>query len=245
MSSKEAAPESPLEQAADAAAEPGPHPFAGTFLGAIGPGERDRLLALGVRRAFPVQSALMFEGEPDTRVMLLLSGRVKVTRVDQDGREVLLSIRDPGDVLGELAVIDREPRVASVQALEDVDVSIVPAETFRSYLETTPRVAVALLEVVGRRFREATVKRAQFTASDTMGRLAARITELAERYGERSDDGVHIDSPLSQEELAQWAGASRAGVAQALQAFRELGWVQTGRRELIVRDPDALRARAA
>ena len=187
----------------------------------------------------------MFQNEPDERVTLLLAGRVKVTRVDHDGHEILLSIRDPGDVLGELALIDRLPRVATVTALEPVEALVTGAETFRRHLESTPRVAVALLEVVSRRFRETTLKRSQFSTSDTMGRLAARIVELAERYGEPSDEGVMVVSPLSREDLAAWTGASRAGVAHALQGLRELGWVDTERRMLVVRDLEALRARAA
>ena len=187
----------------------------------------------------------MFEREPGERVMLLLAGRVKVTRVAEDGRETMLSIRDPGDVLGELAFIDRQPRVASASALEPVEALVIPATTFRRHLETTARVAVVLLEVAARRFRETTRRRSELTSSDTMGRLAARIVELAERYGETTEAGVTVASPLSQEELAAWTGASRAGVAQALHSLRELGWVQTERRRLIVRDIEALRARAA
>jgi CRP/FNR family cyclic AMP-dependent transcriptional regulator len=216
-----------------------------TFLASLNGDEREALNGLGVRRSFPRGAVLMFQNEPDARVMLLLAGRVKVTRVDHDGHELLLSIRDPGDVLGELSLIDGLPRVATVTALEPVEVLVTAAETFRLHLESTPRVAVALLEVVSRRFRETTLKRSQFSASDTMGRLAARIVELAERYGEPSDEGVAVTSPLSREDLAAWTGASRAGVAHALQGLRELGWVHTERRALLVRDLPALRARAA
>jgi CRP/FNR family transcriptional regulator, cyclic AMP receptor protein len=187
----------------------------------------------------------MLEHDPDTRVMVLLAGRVKVTRTDDDGRETLLSVRDPGDVLGELSCIDGQPRIATVAALEPVEALIVAGPAFRAFLETTPRVAVVLLEAIARRLREATVKRSQFAASDTMGRLAARIMELADRYGQATDAGIAIVSPLSQEELAGWTGASRAGVGQALQSMRELGWLQTDRRRLLVRDPQALRSRAA
>jgi CRP/FNR family transcriptional regulator, cyclic AMP receptor protein len=217
----------------------------GTFLASLESDEREALDGLGVRRSFPRGTVLMFQNEPDARVMLLLVGRVKVTRVDHDGHEILLSIRDPGDVLGELALIDGLPRVATVTALEPVEALVTAAETFRHHLESTPRVAVALLEVVSRRFRETTLKRSQFSASDTMGRLAARIVELADRYGEASVEGVTVTSPLSREDLAAWTGASRAGVAHALQGLRELGWVQTERRALLVRDLQALRARAA
>jgi len=216
-----------------------------TFLARLSPDERDGLSGLGARLRFPRGAILMFENEPDDRVMLILGGRVKVAHIDGDGRETLLSIRDPGDVLGELAFIDGEPRSATVTALEAVDVLVMPGGVFRTHLETTPRVAVVLLEIVARRFREATVKRLQFGASDTMARLAARIVELAERYGEPGADGVVVRSPISQEELAGWTGASRAGVAQALQSMRELGWIRTERRRLIVTDAAALRARAA
>ena len=98
-----------------------------------------------------------------------------------------------------------------------------PAQSFRAHLERTPRVAVALLEVVRPRFRETTLKRTPFAASDTMARVAVRILELAERwYGEPSEQGIRIASPFSQEELAALTGASRAGVAHALQPMREL-----------------------
>jgi CRP/FNR family transcriptional regulator, cyclic AMP receptor protein len=193
----------------------------------------------------PRASVVMFQNEPDERVILLLSGRVKVARVDDDGRETLLSIRDPGDVLGELAAIDHQPRIATVTALEPIEALVMPSEVFRRHLESTPRIAVALLEVVTRRFRETTLKRSQFSATDTMGRLSARIVELADRYGEASEQGVTVILPLTREELAAWTGASRAGVAQALHAICELGWLQADGRRLVVVDLEALRARSA
>ncbi len=177
--------------------------------------------------------------------MILLIGRVKVSRVSDDGRELILRVRDPGDVLGELAFIDGHPRLATVTALEPVTALVIPSRAFRAHLERTPRVAVALLEVVTRRFRETTLKREQFTASDTIGRLAARIVELADRYGTPTDAGIVVTLPLSHEELGGWTGASRAGVAHAFRTLRELGWVHTERRRVLVRDLQALRARAA
>lgn len=218
---------------------------AGSFVALLDEAEREALYSRGIRRTFPRGALLMFEEEPGERVMILLAGRVKISRIGDDGREVVLSIRDPGDVLGELAFIDGHPRSASATALEKVEALVMPASAFRVHLENTPRVAVVLLEVVTRRVRDATVQLSQASASDVLGRLAARIVELAERYGVASDAGVVITLPLSQEELAAWTGASRAGVAHALQTLRTLGWVQTARRSMIVRDLDALKGRAA
>jgi CRP/FNR family cyclic AMP-dependent transcriptional regulator len=225
--------------------DPGPEPLApGTFFAKLRPDEREQLEPLAARRRFENRSVLMYQDEPDERVMILTHGRVKVHRYEDD-RELLLSLRDPGDVLGELAFIDNEPRIATVTALEAGEALVMPAARFRTHLEQTPRVAVALLETVAHRLREATVGRSQLAASDTLGRLATRVLELADRYGEPAADGVRIVSPLSQEDLAAWVGSSRAGVAQAFQTMRELGWVATTRGEILVIDAAALIARAA
>jgi CRP/FNR family transcriptional regulator, cyclic AMP receptor protein len=217
---------------------------AGTFLARLTAEERAAVEALGRPTSFPRGSVIMFEGEPEERLILVLAGRVKVTRTGPDGREVILGIRDPGDLLGELAFIDRQPRSATVVALEPVQSLMMPGSRFREHLEQTPRVALVLLEVVAGRFREATLNRLQFAALDTMGRLSARILELAERYGEDVNGSIEVQLPVSQEELASWTGASRTGVAQALQSLRELNWLETERGKMTVMDPAALRARA-
>jgi CRP-like cAMP-binding protein len=215
------------------------------FLALLDASEREALTRLGASRQFARGAVLMYEGEPGERVMILEAGRVKVTRVEASGHETLLSIRDPGDIVGELAVVDRGGRLATVTALEPVRALVVAGSVFRAHLASVPGVAVVLLEVVARRFRDTTIKRAQFAASDTLGRVAARIVELSERYGARGEGGIEIALALTQDELAAWSGGSRAGVAKALQTLRELGWIETHRRRIVVREPEALRKRAA
>ena len=216
----------------------------GTFLSLLDDAEPAALLELGTHRGFPRGAVLMYEGEPGERVMILEEGRVKVTRIETGGHETMLSIRDPGDLMGEVSLIDERPRLATVTALERVRAQVIASSVFRAHLERTPRVAVALLEVEMRRFRETTLKRSQFAASDTIGRLAARIVELSERYGAEREDGIEIDVALTQDDIAAWTGASRAGVAKAFQTLRELGWIETHRRRLVVHQLDALRRRA-
>lgn len=231
-------------KAASQAEPPGSRVRPGSFLDLLDAGERQALHALGISRRFPSGALLMFEQEPGDRVMILLEGRVKVTRVEHDGDEVMLSIRDPGDVLGELSCIDGQPRIGSVTALEPVEALVISTPTFRAHLERVPRVAVVLFSVVTGRMRETTLKLMQFAALDTTGRLAARLVELADRYGSEREGRIEVDLALSQEELASWTGASRAGVAKALQTLRELGWVQTSRRRIVIDELDRLRARA-
>jgi CRP-like cAMP-binding protein len=157
----------------------------------------------------------------------------------------LLSIRGPGEILGELSFLDDQPRMSTVTTLEPAEILAVPSGEFGRYLDERPRVALVILRMLSARFRDASRKRVQFRELDTVGRLAARLVELSERYGEITPEGTIISLPLNQEDLAAWTGASHAGVDKALQTLRGLGWIQTQRRRIVVRNVDALRHRSS
>jgi CRP-like cAMP-binding protein len=224
------------------AAEPG---IAATgFLAALDDAERSDLLERGGRRRYRRGAVVFHEGGGSDEIVVVLTGRVKVSTVTADGKEVVLAFRGPGDLLGELSAIDGEARSATVGALEAVEAAIVTANDFRAFLSAHPRVAILLLEMLARRLRDADRKRVEFGAHDTLGRVAARLVELAERYGEPVADGVRITLPLSQEELAGWTGSSREAVGKALHALRGLGWVRTERRRITVLEMEPLRRRS-
>lgn len=214
------------------------------FLDVVEEADHEWLRSRGAERAFPAGTALFHEHEPSDRVMFLLEGRVKVAAASDDGKERVLAFRGPGEVLGELSAIDGQPRSASVHAVDDVRALVVPATDFRGLLERRPRLTVFLLEKLIARLREADRKRVEFGASDTTGRVAARLLELADRYGRVTPHGVRIDLPITQEELASWVGSSREGANKALRTLEELGWIDVQRRSITVLDAEALAGRA-
>lgn len=214
------------------------------FFAALDDEERDWLHGRGVVRRFEPATALFLEREESDRVMFLLEGRVKVASSSDDGRERVLAFRGPGEVLGELSAIDGEPRSAAVIAVDEVRALVVPAADFRYFLERRPKVAFFLLRKLIARLREADRKRVEFGATDTIGRVAARLLELAERYGRRTESGIVIDLPITQEELASWVGSSREGVNKALRTLEGLGWIDVERRQYTVLDTESLRRRA-
>lgn len=219
-------------------------PEPGTFLALLSDGDRDALLGRGGRRRFARGERLMHQGEPGDRVLVLLEGHVKASNVDSRGREMVLSFRGPGDVLGELTFSHGDPRSSNVTAIEPVAAQALAASEFRLFLEQRPSAALTLIDVISQRFRDANRARVQFGDLDTVGRVAARLIELCERYGEPTDSGVQIRLPVTQEDLGSWTASSRAGVAGALRTLRELGWIKTERRRIAVLDVDALRRRA-
>ena len=206
--------------------------------------ELEALVSRGHPRRYRRGAPLFHEGDAAGSVVVVRSGRVKVSSYTADGKEVVLAVREPGELLGELSAIDGEPCSATATALETVEACLVAAADFRSFLEERPRVAFALLEMVSGKLRDADRKRIEFGAYDTAGRVARRLVEMAERFGEPARGAVRITLPLSQQELAGWTGASREAVSKALQQLRGQGFIETARRGITVCDVDGLRRRA-
>lgn len=217
----------------------------GGFAAALTAADLEELRAAGRSRRYPAGTTMLLEGDRSASVILIESGRVKISSFTEDGREIVLAVRVAGDLLGELSVIDGEGLSATAAAVDDVRATVVPAEEFKRYLSTHAAASLALLEIVSARLRDADRKRIEFGAYDSVGRVARRLLELAERFGESANDGgVKISLPLSQEEIAGWTGSSREAVSKALRALRERGVIDTARKVITVLDMDGLRKRA-
>jgi CRP/FNR family cyclic AMP-dependent transcriptional regulator len=221
----------------------GIHPDVG-FLGELDPTDRESIRSRSRTRRFPAGSTLMYEGQAGTEVMVLVSGRVKITYLTVEGREAVLDFRGPGELLGEMAVVDGMPRSNTVQAIEAVEALAMPAADFKALVGSRPTLANKLLQHVIRRFRDSDRKLVEFGASHTIGRVAARLVEMVERFGTDTNAGHVIDLPITQEELAGWTGASREAVAKALHSLRELGLISTERRRFTVLDLAGLERRS-
>lgn len=216
-----------------------------SFLSLLGPEEQRALEHIATPRSYPRSSVVYHHGDDAAGVLVLLEGRVKISSPAADGQEAVLGFRGPGDLVGELGAIDGRVRSASVETLEQVSALACSRRDFRALVESSPAVGVALLRVVVGRLRGADAERADFGAHDVLGRVARRLCELADRFGQECDGGVEITLPLTQEELAGWCGASREAVSKALTHMRTMGWIATRRRVVVITDDAKLRAYAA
>lgn len=216
------------------------------FWSMLAPAEKAAFERASVQRTWERGAVLFREGDTSDWVVLLRSGRIKASCHTAGGSEVVLAVRGPGALLGELSAVDSEPRSATLQALEPVEALVMPLKSFEAFLLAHARVTYQLMRLLAQRLRDADRKRIEFGAQDTTGRVAARLVELAERFGEREPDGsLRIGLPLSQDELAGWVGASREGVSKALGVLRSCGWIRTSRLCVVVLDLQAMRERAA
>jgi CRP-like cAMP-binding protein len=203
--------------------------------------EQAVLTDLGRIRVFAPGAVICAEGEPATHVFVLVDGLAKVLSSTADGHEQTLALRGNGDLVGEIAGQTTGYRNATVQAIGTVRALIVAYDRFTSFLDAHPGAGHAYRHVVTRRWNDADSMQRIYLVTNGAHRLAIVLLDLAARFGSETDSGVHIAVPLSQDELASLASASRATVTRALSNWRQRGIIRTGQRDTTITGLDALR----
>ncbi|MFF3937090.1 Crp/Fnr family transcriptional regulator [Streptomyces phaeofaciens] len=212
------------------------------LLDALRPRDRAALLALGVARGYRTGEVLLSENATTSYVVALLGGWATVSVSTERGSRLILALRGAGELVGELAAMDRRPRSATVTALGDVDAVVIPGDRFRGFLAASPAVSALAFRQLGSRLRSADGERRSLASENVLQRLAARLLELATRTGRRAADGsVTVDLPLPQHDLAASVGSTREAVAKALRLLRERGIVRTATRQVVVMELEPLR----
>ncbi|MDT0494170.1 Crp/Fnr family transcriptional regulator [Streptomyces sp. NPDC012600] len=215
-----------------------------SFVADLAPAPRQALLRLGTLRQYGPHDALVLQGHLDDEVYLLAKGYVRVVGDTASGRTVLLALRTRGDLVGELAALDEGPRSASVLAATPVLARSISRYEFLRFLRAHPDAAEAVQRSVTRKLRMATRHRMETGSAPVLVRICGILEGLVATYGRRTDQGVQLDVPLSQLDLAMLAGASLPSVQRAAADLRRRGILSTGYLRLVVHDLDALRALA-
>ncbi|MER5640555.1 Crp/Fnr family transcriptional regulator [Kitasatospora sp. NPDC002227] len=213
------------------------------LLGRVGEADRAVLLGLGHGVAYPAGQIVIHEADTSDFALLLLGGMVKVTARAQDGREALLAVRMAGDLVGEFAGIDGQPRIGTVTACGKVAARYILRSELLACTERRPAIGLALSASVVAKLRTATGRIVDFTGCDVLGRLARILHHLAVTYGRPGRNRAEL--PLSQPEMATLVGAAESSVHKALRALRESGAVKTGYRRITILDLDHLARIAA
>lgn len=190
-------------------------------------------------REYPKNSVILFEDDPGDALYIVSTGQVKVVLIGEDGREVILSVLGDGDFFGEMSLIDDEPRSAHVIAMRDSHILVLRRDDFQSQLEQHPKVALELLRVLVQRLRRADEKIGGLVLLDVNGRVAQLLLDLAEESG-----GPKITRKLTHHTIAQMIGSSRETVSRAMRELVERGLIDVSRREITIKDHDALRGLA-
>jgi CRP-like cAMP-binding protein len=204
--------------------------------------ERERLLDCLSERHFVKGETLLERGRPGSNMMILVSGRARVTATSAEGKEVTLTILEAGMTIGELAMLDGKPRSADVVAMTTCLVLLLERRDFLPLLTQNPDLALRLMGVLCDRLRTTSLALEEMALTDIPSRLASLLLKLSTRYGADAGQGRRIQLKLSQADLSSLIAATRESVNKQLRSWREQGILDEEDGYIIVRQPDALRA---
>ncbi len=183
----------------------------------------------------------------DRNLYFLLRGRVKIVRLAADGREIILDLIGPGGIFGELCLsgepeIAEESYVETAEALNDVEVLVVPRGAFLRLLMRYPQLTPRLLAHLSAKLRRAEAKLESFAFKDAKQRIARFLFLYAEEFGRIRQRRITVDKFVSQKEIAQSTGTSRQTVAAILNQFKREGLIDFNHRQLVIHELETIRA---
>lgn len=187
---------------------------------------------------------LFQEGDPGDALYVMITGKIKLVRKANDGRENLLAVLGPGEMFGELSVFDPGPRSTAAMAVTKVKLLRLSQADLVPWLHDRPEVAAGLLRQLAGRLRRTSETAADLVFTDVPGRVAKALLDLSQRFGTASADGLLVHHDLTQEELAQLVGASRETVNKALADFVARGWIKLEQKSVTLTDVERLRHRS-
>jgi CRP-like cAMP-binding protein len=185
---------------------------------------------------------IFLPGDPGSSVFFVNGGRVKISRVTRDGKELTLAYRGPGEIFGENCVVDGGPREEMAEAMENALVSEVPREEFEALLEKHPSIGARLTRVLCQRIRDLEGKMEDLVFKDVNAKLAELLLQLAEDYGVDDERGTLVAMKITHQEMANLIGSTRETVSLTLSQFKKQGLIATEGRKIIITDKEGLRA---
>jgi CRP-like cAMP-binding protein len=206
---------------------------------------RRELSDAAVRRRVRRSEVIYSPGAPCDAAFLIRRGRVKVSRLSSDGREITLCHYYPGELLGEDALLEGLTRTSQAQALDEGQLIAFPAALLQPLMQQEPGLAVALARLVVQRLEETEDQVEDLAFRDVGGRLARLLISLASRQGILMNDGrTVLNTRLTHQELANCVGTTRETLTLTIDRFKADGWIRFEGRMIAICQPEALRIRA-
>ncbi|MBL8417336.1 MAG: cyclic nucleotide-binding domain-containing protein [Dechloromonas sp.] len=185
--------------------------------------ELERLSRVAVRRRAGRGDQVVRSGESADALLILLTGRAKVTNFDEEGREIILAWLGPGEFFGEMGLIDGSARSASVVAVENCELLAIGKQEFQRCMQENFQVAQKLMQILVRRLREADRNIESLALLDVYGRVARLLLDLSEE-----EDGKRlVKKKISKQDMARMIGASREMVSKVMRDLEIGGYIVT------------------
>ena len=213
------------------------------FFRSMRPGEIDEILGFAVERRFVRGTTIFSKGDPGTSMLAVLAGRIRAINVSAEGKEVILNVIGPGEIVGEIALLDGKPRSSDVVAVEDTTAMVVERREFLPFLLRHESLVERLLVVLCDRLRRTSGALEEIALFDLPARLARLLVKLAADYGKPAEGGgTRIGMKLSQRDLSNLVASTRESINKQLRVWREAGIIDLVDNHIVLFLPEKLQA---
>ncbi|HID38284.1 MAG TPA: Crp/Fnr family transcriptional regulator [Calditrichaeota bacterium] len=201
----------------------------------------EQIAKMAVRQVYKKDNMVLIEEEVGSTMFVILNGRVKISRISDEGREVILSILVDGDFFGEMSILDGQTRSANAVTLEDTELLIIRRENFLQMLHSYPQVAINLLKELAHRLRRSDAQIKSLSLQNALGKVGSTLLRIADDSGIIKQGKVEISQLPPQQDLANMAGTSRETISRVIKTLGQLGYVKKEGSKLIILDYERFR----
>lgn len=198
--------------------------------------ELEKIDLVASKLKYHKDNLILIEEEVGSSMFVILSGRVKISRISDDGREVILSILSEGDFFGEMSLLDGQTRSANVTAIEESELMVIRREDFLQMLRDYPQIAINLLKELAQRIRKSDEHIKSLSLQDATGRVASTLLRIAEDSGVLRRGQVEISELPLQQDLANMAGTSRETISRVIKSLMMDGYLKKQKGKIIILD---------
>lgn len=204
------------------------------------PEQLEQIALRAHQRTFALGVTLFHQDMPGTMMYMIESGSVRVISIGRTGQELTLNVLGPGEIFGELSILDGKQRSATAITLEPTVVWLLSQADLKEFMGNYPPVNQAMMQILVERVRDTARRLEAMTFQDVLGRLAFELLSLAERSGQTCEDGIEITIPLTQVDLASMVGATRESVNKAVSILRSEELVDVDGTRWVLQNPTGM-----
>lgn len=213
------------------------------LLGLLGSLDKGALLECSQHKTsthFSRGEIIFHEGNQASGIYCILSGRVKLYKTGVDGRQQIVRLAGPGDLLGYRAIFAEEPYHATAEAVEEASICCIEKKAFVKILAEYPELAVEIMKKLARELRLAEELATSIAQKSVRERMAELLLIMKKAYGRPTKNGTFLDLKLSREEMAEMIGVTQETAIRLLSEFKKDGFIEVHDREITILNPEAL-----
>jgi CRP/FNR family transcriptional regulator len=196
--------------------------------------ELEMVAKLVKTRKYRKNMFIFTEGEPGEAVYFVKTGKVKISKMVEDGREHVLNIMQEGDIFGEVVLFNGGNYPATSEVIEDAEVGILRNEDLENLMRQNVDIAIDMLKIMSRRLKNASSQIRDLALKDALSRTAGLLLKLSEAFGTETEEGVVINLSLNRQELANMVGLTRETVTRVLSDLKRTKVIETDKNQITI-----------